>query len=1384
MDPESLSGRGSCLAACDRGVPDRQCPRVSSPIGIGVRASRAAASLAVVLCGMCLGVGTRSGLAAQAHCATGGVTATSCVPTSFGKGQLSLVAGERRSAGSGLAINQTTGDIYVADTGNHRIVEFSSVGSFVRSWGWGVLSGSPESQVCTALPCLQGLSGSAPGQFETPTFLAVDQTNGDVYVGDIGDQRLSKFTATGELVTQWGDGGAGGSANGQLVGTEAHGLFGSPAGIAVDASGNLWVFVAGTVEAVGVHMYEFTASGAFVQTWVPEHVGASGYSPQGIAVDSVGDLYVSENSEQIQKLTPSGSWQGALYSNAAVSGLTLDMSRSELYADEAGTSIIDLSSQCEPSLTPGSSCSLISGFGTGALAGAAGLAINPNSGTTYVANTEADEITEFPVTIEANVGPASAVTTNAAQPNGEVNPKGREIAECGFQYGETKSYGKTAPCAPSAIGSGTSPVAVHADVSALTGGHTYHYRLRVINSAGEEVFSEDQPFSTTTTAVIEEVATSEIGPTSALVTAKINPKGLSTTCVIEYGTSLSYGTTLPCEPAALGSGTSGVLISGHLTGLTPDVTYHWRVVASDVNGSIPATVEGPDSTFVFLSTIPDLEHGCSNQGLREEGVVSPKTDRPVSADLPDCRGLEMVSPPQKNAALLAPVIFGLLPAVADDGSRVIASTVQCFAAAPSCTGDRVSKGPPFEFARTSQGWATTSLAPSASLFEINSVWGYNADTDMVLYSAPVASHATDKFYARQPGGAFTEIGPIAESRPFTTIASSQLVTSADLSHVVYESNSESLWTFDEGERNSLYEYSGVGGTSPLLVGVSGGNASTDLISTCGTALGSLSGGFDSEALSGDGRVYFSAAACPQGSGSNGAKAVPATDVYARVDGDTAQAHTVEISESQCGTGGQPDEVECRADETHLADAFFEGASETGSAVFTSTQKLTDEASQDSRSSDSANPARCAKTTGRNGCNLYLYDAGAPTGQNLIDVSRGDTSGLGPQVQGTMAVSSDGSHVYYVARGVLSTHANSRGQSPTEGANNLYDYDRSSVDPANANTFIATLPGNTEGSPAETSEWGGGPIANVSPTGRYMVFTSHGPLVPGDTSGGGSAQVYRYDAQSGDLERVSFGQRGFNNNGSGGSGQARIVVPGGLVGPQRRDPTMSDDGSYVFFQSPVGLTPAALNDVSVNGQVGDLAENVYEWAAPGKGGCAQPEGCVFLISDGRDATEGNNGGGRTTLSSVELIGADASGENVFFTTADPLVLADTDSQLDIYDARIGGGFTQASSPASCLHDEKCPAQGSEPFVPGLLGSSNPSGLGNVGAGDVGTQPKKPAAKPLTRAQKLAKALKLCHAKRNRHRRANCERAARKKYGAKKARSGARRGGKNESAGRHK
>jgi DNA-binding beta-propeller fold protein YncE len=98
-----------------------------------------------------------------------------------------------------------SGNVYVADTGNDRVVELSPAGSVVTEWG---------------------SAGTASGRFRSPTGIAVDAA-GDVYVVDSENNRVEVFEADGRFLTKWG-----------LRGT-APGEFSQPTAVAVDCAGDV-----------------------------------------------------------------------------------------------------------------------------------------------------------------------------------------------------------------------------------------------------------------------------------------------------------------------------------------------------------------------------------------------------------------------------------------------------------------------------------------------------------------------------------------------------------------------------------------------------------------------------------------------------------------------------------------------------------------------------------------------------------------------------------------------------------------------------------------------------------------------------------------------------------------------------------------------------------------------------------------------------------------------------------------------------------------------------------------------------------------------------------------------------------------------------------------
>jgi hypothetical protein len=1214
-------------------------------------------------------------------------------------GQLNLRAPTAEEfAGSGVAVNETTHNVYVADTNSQRLDEFSAAGGFVRAWGFGV-DGGVGFETCT-LVCRAGTSGSGPGQFTTPVFVAVDNSGdasrGDVYVADTGDNLVQKFDAEGGLIESWG-------VEGQLNGSGASGgPFTEIAGMTVDGNGNLYVWNHVAFEEPG-HIFEFDQEGAATTTIPVPGILTEGI---GIGVDNTGKFYLVGSLGNLEKREQTGEDAFAIDApnSSRDRGFGIDQASNEIYINGQGAAIRHYDSSCTPGPEP---CAASDSFGEGILTGAAGVAVDSSNQTVYVADVGHQRVAAFLPGPDVITGPAQGVQATGATLSGDVNPEGGEVTECHFEYGTDTSYGSSTRCA-SAPTSGNAPVPVHAEVNDLTPGVTYHFRLHADSAACAACKSNgaDATFSTPPTPSISDPVAKDLTLSSADLQAKINPHGFHTEYRLEWGTSSAYGNNSSLGDA--GEGTSARTVALHLAGLSADTTYHWRLHATNTNGT---TTIG-DQTFIYSTG---------------------------GTGLPDHRAYEMVTPSQKNGSVVGGVLtlFAPPPQVAADGARVIAPVIQCFAAAQSCTANRGSIGSPYAFSRTAGSWQTTALAPSATRLPVNSQLNYDGESGGALFAAP-SGQGREDFYARLPDGSLSNVGPLSTpGYPATTPHLGQVYASRDLSVVAWEGITDrgQIWPFDgtrtTSNNSTAYQYAGADHSQPLMVGVSGGAGSTDLISTCGTELARAPG-----TLSGDGRtVYFLTQGKARNEVSCEGAEPPVDELYARIDNGQADAHTAPISQPQA-LAPQPNDgcttLACRKNTENSSngmdnwrDAQLYGASADGSkAFFASTQQLLDSASQDPNASDTAFADNCRAATGPNGCNLYEYDFARPPGRRLIDVSAGDTSGGGPRVQGSLGVSADGSHIYFVAQGVLTSTANTRGQSAQDGADNLYVFEQDGAHEEGHAVFIATM------SPADLAEWReqSARAANVTPDGRFVVFRSRAQLTGDDTSMSGAAQVFRYDAESGELVRISVGNEGFNNNGNrsdptscdplkGLCSEDAWVAPTHVVEPLgggRRDPTMSDDGAYVFFQSPVALTAGALDDVQVatEGALPIYAQNVYEYH----------EGHVYLISDGRDVSanhaQSSTCGAQESFSATCLLGSDASGSNVFFSTTDRLVSSDTDTELDYYDARICTSsdpcIDSRRASADCQEDA-CQGSPSIPSSPPSPASLAFSGPGNASAG---------------------------------------------------------------------
>jgi hypothetical protein len=1283
-----------------------------------------------------------------------GVLAAALVPQAHaGKVVDRIVAGSTSSGTTGGLFNQprgiavnasgagnaAVGDIFVVDGLNNRIQQLAADGSFIRAWGADVSipAGGTAMETCTvASDCKAGTAPNPAvgGAFNAAQGIAIDQTDGSIYITDQGNRRVQKFTLpanpTDPVVFDraWGWDVTTGSVTTFEVCAVApsckQGTLGANGGQFNTNIGFPTVVPAGNPNAGNVivgdrgpnrRISEFEADGDYVRSFGWDVVPTS----------QPGDL--GTNNFEICTSTATGACQsGAFPTTFPIPAGQFDINQpfhvavdanGVLYASDTVTAAGRVqrfdTTQATPAGLLMTAIPVPTITGTSSSSLTTGLALDAAGHLQVARDSLVDAVLEL------------------ADPAGSPSHADTHYAGAGLMSGNANSTPNGLAVAP---GSGD------LYMTSQTGGH--------------RVFVADDDGAPPASAV----ATDPTGvtTTTATLNGTINPNGpFAVDYRFQYSadgvdwTDAGTDTQLP-------GGNTPVPISANVTRLKPNTFYRVRLVIQKPFGN-PQQITAEaifltDALPTASPTIDDLvpawveqtratlqaeinPNGLATRYHFEYGADPVNLDRRIPADA------ELVLAQGSDPVTVEAAPTGLDPET-PYFFRVVAANSK---------GTTVSAGQPFETLNAqglTQGRRLELVTPADKGLSGETAQQIDGSTEhapivspdgesagyAVAYALPGSATASEPFYRASRGAdgwTSTEISPptAGEIVNFGGAAHNQryYFLSKDLScgflttgHLL--TDDAAAGPVREAGRWNFYRQNTGGFTLvPDLAPVdpSGGGVSVPwntylpvaASEDCSRVLFKTVYSYPGVPFAGEGLyewdegVLRSPGVIPGPSGPEFASQVkfgagegsvnPAIrnvlsedgsrlffSAASRLGGDIGQeaifmredgAVGVDVSQSQTAT-------------PNSGASHFQKATPSGSDVFfLARYGLADNASSSGLAScDASDDGGVGFGAG---CDLYRYSVDTGT---LTDVSASSSpeDSQGASVAGVLDASDDGSRVYFAARGQLVP-----GEGNTQAENlsgslafNVYLWDSGTL------SYVATIPHSDIGPTGALNvgvlvshpdltvqnEW----ASRVTPTGSHLMFQSRADLTGYDS--GGAPEAFLFSAQSGELVCVSCRRDGEPSVFSGVPDIQTPAKPLPFYGQfnvaSRRRAQISDDGSRVFFTSYDPLAPGAVS--------GD--KNFYEW------------------HDGQVTLLGTDGADEVSV----IVGSSTDGDSVFFTTDGAGVAWDTDGRKDLYVARVGGGgfSTPPSRPEGCsLLADACQGGGSS-------AGDRPVATGGAGAGD--------------------------------------------------------------------
>jgi hypothetical protein len=932
------------------------------------------------------------------------------------------------------------------------------------------------------------------------------------------------------------------------------------------------------------------------------------------------------------------------------------------------------------------------------------------------------------VTVTAPVSPPELTNTTAALEGG-VNPIAASLSDCHFDYVTEEAFlqtgfadlssGGTVPCNPSAasIPADDQVHDVTAQIFGLSSGTPYRFRLLATTDNGTG--TAQGGFITRGSPKVETVGSPLRTTTSAQLNGRVNSLDAATSYHFEYG---DQG---PCEanPCAstnsqpAGSGNEIKLVASQISGLQPDTTYHYRLVADNGNADGPSF--GEDMSVTTRADDTPLAHG----GLQRltvrasEGSFNLSFAGDTTPDLPfDTSAAELDAAletlpsigagnvtvsggPGDNLGREPYVITFTGPFAGQSIPKLVAQSgtpplIRQPGNAPGEAEIATLAGPP----GSDRAYEQVSLGDSSGN-PIFATSGFSDAGDRALYilggGTPVSDYGTSVgsvYFAERNeasphnggwqyenitpprseslGGFFSAVD--ADSDLSTILATnfgspriaigfwrlSPEVAPTKLLETPDTENAEAMKISADGSRTVVVDRAGL---DPAYPGISGQDQLYDLSSGAPELL----------SLMPDGSVPACGAGTPGGFFGRPVRQAN----WITPDGSRvffpSEGHT-------CNGEAQLYMRDLGAGTTTLISGPSSSGSSCGAALVKATPDAAFFWTRSRLVSEDIAPSGCGLSSPIPDGDVYRYDVADQSLDCLscfypllpADVPVNASGGnLGAQQR--IAIADDGSRVYFSSPTSLL---------PGAPADASYRLDVETGDLA----YVAPAP------------VGGDPVGGqsaISRDGSVVVFRSDDPRLNaiGGQHNGGTAQYYRYDDDDRSLVCISCPADG---------SPPSAAVPTGFL-PSASGPNstpLSADGATVAFGTATPLIGADQNTPPPS-EDPRLGSDVYEWR----------DGRFFLVTDGLLSWPINDSG---AVKPPAVRGVSPSGNDIFFTVAARYTPDAVDGFLRLYDARIGGGF-DFPPPAPPCSLEDCQGPASPIPTDPDSGSSTHLGPGNQG-----------------------------------------------------------------------